>query len=78
MCESQEDGAKVGRAAVTTRSLRQFSLDCLLWAEQTRNPSNRQMIVSVARTWLRTAAAIDRSVAAGHGAALPDLRRKLN
>jgi len=36
------------------------------------------MIVSVARTWLKTAAAIDRAVVAGQGEALPDLRRKLN
>ena len=73
MCESQEDAA-----AVTTRSMRQFSLACLHWAGQTRDPSNRQTIVSVARTWLKTAAAIDRAVATGHGEALPDLRRKLN
>jgi hypothetical protein len=73
MCESQKD-----RAVVTTSSMRQFSLDCLHWADQTRNPSDRQMIVSVARTWLKTAEAIDRSVAAGHGKALPDLKRKLN
>jgi hypothetical protein len=63
---------------VTTKSMRQFSLDCLHWADQAPNPSDRQMIVSVARTWLQTAAAIDRSVAAGHGEALPDLKRKLN
>ena len=63
---------------VTTKSMREFSLDCLRWADQAPNPSDRQMIVSVARTWLRTAAAIDRSVAAGHGEALPDLRRKLD
>jgi hypothetical protein len=63
---------------VTTRSMRQFSLDCLHWAGQTHNPSNRQTIVSVARTWLKIAKAIDRSVAAGHCDALPDLRGKLN
>jgi hypothetical protein len=63
---------------VTTKSMRQFPLDCLRWADQTPNPSDRQMIVSVARTWLRTAAAIDRCVAEGRGEALPDLRQKLN
>jgi hypothetical protein len=73
MCESRKD-----RAMVTTRSMRQFSLDCLHWAGQTRNPSDRQVIVSVARTWLKTAEAIDRYVEAGHGKALPDLKRKLN
>ena len=60
---------------VTTKSMRQFSLDCLRWPDQTPNPSNRQMIVSVARTGLQTAAAIDRSVAAGHG---EGLKQKLN
>jgi hypothetical protein len=63
---------------VTTKSMRQFSLACLRWADQTPNPSDRQMIVSVARAWLKTAEAIDRSVAAGRGEALPDLKRKLN
>jgi hypothetical protein len=73
MCESRKD-----RAMVTTRSMRQFSLDCLHWADQTHNPSNRQMIVSVARTWLNIAKAIEHAVTAGHGEALPDLRHKLN
>jgi len=73
MCESHKAGAMV-----TTKSMRQFSLDCLRWADQTPNPSNRQMIVSVARAWLRTAEAIDRAVAERHGEALPDLKRKLN
>jgi len=72
MRETQEDCAMV-----TTRSMRRFSLACLRWADQTPNPSNRQLILGVARTWLKTAEAIDRSVAAGHGEALPDLRRKL-
>jgi hypothetical protein len=62
---------------VTTESMRQFSLDCLRWAHRTPNPSNRQLIVSVARAWLKTAAAIDRLVADG-GEVLPDLKRKLN
>jgi hypothetical protein len=63
---------------VTTKSMRQFSLDCLHWADRMLNPSDRQMIVSVARTWLETAAAIDRCVAQGHGEVLPDLKRKLD
>ena len=63
---------------VTTKSMRQFSLDCLHWADQALNPSDRQMIVSVARTWLKTAEAIDRCVAQGRGEVLPDLKRKLN
>lgn len=63
---------------VTTKSMRQFSLDCLHWADQMLNPSDRQMIVGVARTWLKTAEVIDRCVAEGRGEALPDLKRKLN
>jgi hypothetical protein len=36
------------------------------------------MIVSVARTWLKTAEAIDRHVASGRTAPVPDLKEKLN
>lgn len=62
---------------VTTKSMRTFSLDCLRWADQTPNPSHRQTILSVARTWLKTAEAIDHTVADG-GDVLPDLKFKLN
>jgi hypothetical protein len=63
---------------VTTHHLREFSLDCLHWAEQVRNPSARQTIVSVARFWLNIAETVDRSVEDGRGERLRDLKRKLD
>jgi hypothetical protein len=63
---------------VTTNSLRHFATDCLAWARQVDDPSQRQMIVSVARTWAKTADAIDRYVEDGRGEVLPDLRPKLD
>ena len=58
--------------------MRDFSRDCLKWARKYRNASNRQMIVNVAREWMKTADDIDRCVADGRGEMLPDLRTKLN
>jgi hypothetical protein len=57
--------------------MRAFSLACLRWAEQAPDPSNRQTIVNVARSWLKTAEAIDRTAGQGGGAP-PDLRSMLN
>jgi hypothetical protein len=63
---------------VTTQSMRDFSFECLKWAHQCRNPSNRQVMVTAAREWRKTAEQIDRYVADGRGKMLPDLKRKLN
>jgi hypothetical protein len=63
---------------VTTESMRQFSIDCLKWAEQYRNPSDRETILGAARSWLATAEAIERYLAHGRGQGLRDLREKLN
>jgi len=63
---------------VTTHNLREFSRDCMDWAKQARNPSDRQMIVSVARFWLNIAEAVDRCVADGRGKVPGDLKEKLN
>ena len=63
---------------VTTHNLREFSLDCLHWARQARNPSERQTIVSVARFWMNIAETVDRSVADGRQECLRDLKQKLD
>jgi hypothetical protein len=60
---------------VTTRSLRRFSLDCLHWAGDFSNPCVRQIIVDVARSWLKIAHFIEIQ-SDGHD--VPDLRSKLN
>jgi hypothetical protein len=63
---------------VTTKSMRAFSFSCLKWARKCRNPSDRQVMVSTAREWLKLAEQIDRYVADGRGEMVPDLKRKLN
>jgi hypothetical protein len=63
---------------ITTKSMRYFAADCLHWAAQFGDASQRQSIVSAAREWARTADALDRLVDGRRGEALPDLRKKLN
>jgi hypothetical protein len=63
---------------VTTKSLRNFAADCLADALKAENPSQRDMIVNVARTWAKTAEVIDRQVREGRGEVIPDLRHKLD
>jgi hypothetical protein len=63
---------------VTTKSLRNFAADCLADALKAENPSQRDVIVNVARTWAKTAEVIDRQVREGRGEVIPDLRHKLD
>jgi hypothetical protein len=51
---------------VTTEDMRIFSLECLKWADETKNPSDRDIMLRVARMWMKTAAAIDRQVHEGN------------
>ena len=62
---------------ITTQEFRQFSLECLKWADETANPSDRQIIMTVANQWLRTASTLDRIVLDG-AELTDDLRRKLD
>jgi len=48
----------------------QFCRTCAEWAEQATNPSDRQIIVNVARSWLETARLVDDRVLADHEARL--------
>jgi len=62
---------------ITTQDMRIFSRECLQWADEADNASDRETIMRVARMWLKTASAIELRIA--HGAeAVPDLRRKLD
>jgi hypothetical protein len=63
---------------VTTKSLRDFAVECLADALQAQNPSQRQTMLDAARSWADTADLIDRYVIDGRGEAYPDLRHKLN
>jgi hypothetical protein len=62
---------------VTTDDMRIFSLECLKWADETKNPSDRQVMLQVAQMWIKTAAAIDQQIHEGKEA-VSDLRIKLD
>jgi hypothetical protein len=63
---------------ITTKSLRDFATDCLVWATEEGDPSQKEHFVSAARSWAALADAIDRFVYDGRGEAVDDLKRKLN
>jgi len=58
--------------------MRLFALDYLRWAELTDNPSHRDLMLSVAKTWMNTASAAERHIADGGMLASADLRNKLD
>jgi hypothetical protein len=62
---------------ITTEDMRIFSRECLQWAEEADNASDRETIMRVARMWRKTASAIELRLAYG-AEAVPDLRRKLD
>jgi len=63
---------------VTPQEMREFAADCLRWSEETDNASHRALMLTIAATWVKLAAAIERRVALGDELALPDLRTKLD
>jgi hypothetical protein len=63
---------------VTPDEMRLFAAECLHWADQADNPSHRDLMIRVAKTWASTAAAIERRLSMGDELALPDLRSKLD
>jgi hypothetical protein len=62
---------------VTTQDMRIFALECMKWADETKNPSDREIMLRVAGMWAKTAAAIDQEVFEGKES-VPDLRVKLD
>jgi hypothetical protein len=63
---------------VTTRSMRYFARVSLKSIARADDASRRQLIKNAARSWLKTADAIDRYVAEHRGEVFPGLRSKLN
>ncbi|TMI99831.1 MAG: hypothetical protein E6G97_21375 [Alphaproteobacteria bacterium] len=63
---------------VTPEEMRLFALECLRWSDQTENPSHRDLMVQLAKTWMNTASAIERHVSNGGELACADLRSKLD
>jgi hypothetical protein len=62
---------------VTSQEMREFALECLRWSEETDDPSQRDIMVGLARSWMNAARKIDQHVALG-GKVFKDLRRKLD
>lgn len=62
---------------VTPQEMRLFAADCLRWSEETDNASHRDLMIKVARTWVRTASTLERR-AECEDQVLPDLRSKLD
>jgi len=62
---------------ITPHEFRQFSVECLRWADEAPNPSDRQIILSVAKQWLQTAFLLEREELRGTEL-VDDLRRKLD
>ena len=63
---------------VTTHEMRLFAAECLRWAGEADNPSNREIIFRAARTWTDTASFIERRLSEGDRLACAGLRIKLN
>jgi hypothetical protein len=58
---------------VTAQEMRDFAADCLRWADDAKNASQRELMIRMAQSWLATAAALER-----REDVLPDLRGKLD
>jgi len=41
---------------------RQFARDCQRWADKATNPSHRQIMLDMARTWIRIAIAVEHNM----------------
>ena len=63
---------------VTPDEMRQFAAECLRWSDETDSASHRDLMVRIAKTWMATAAAIERHIGNGGELAVADLRIKLD
>jgi hypothetical protein len=66
------------RIMITTKSLRDFAVECLSDAWNAADASQRQMMIDIARSWANAADVIDRRSGADQAKVLADLKRKLN
>jgi hypothetical protein len=44
------------------KEYREFALECIRWAEMTDNASHRQVLLDMAKQWMRTALEVERSI----------------
>ena len=64
----------------TPAEFREFALDCLHWAEDARDPAQRDTLLGIAHTWMKAAIVVDQYVtlAGDTPARSSELRAKLN
>ena len=62
---------------VTTHEMRKFAADCLRWSAETKNASHRDLMKQIAKSWVKTASAIERHLQRRE-LELPALQSKLN
>ena len=64
----------------TPAEYREFAQDCLRWADNAKDASERDTLIGVARMWLRTASLMDGHIilAKDPAAILEELRAKLD
>jgi hypothetical protein len=63
--------------AVTPHEMRLFALECVRWSKESEDASQRDLMLRVARTWMKTASAFDRRSDNGEEL-INDLRAKLD
>jgi hypothetical protein len=44
---------------ITPEEMRVFALECLRWSDETGDPSNRDLMIRIAKHWMLTASAIE-------------------
>ena len=65
----------------TPADLRKFATDCLLWAEEAKDASQRDTLIRLARMWMQTASELDHRVTMPGGpppGLFDELQAKLN
>jgi hypothetical protein len=62
---------------VTAQEMRTFALECLRWADETDDASQREIMIELAKTWMNAANQIELHVATG-AQLVRDLRAKLD
>ena len=58
---------------VTPQEMREFAAQCERWASESRNASQHDLMMQIAKTWLSLANRLDHQ-----SDAMPDLRNKLD
>jgi hypothetical protein len=61
---------------VTPEEMRLFALECLRWSDEADSASHRDLMIRVAKSWMATAAALERRSRTGDSV-LADLRIRL-